>query len=547
MIPSLRRHGFAITATLLSLGTLHPSVVAADVYAMVIGIDDYQHIPRLRGAVNDAVDIASALGNLNPDELVLLINEQATRDRIMDTWRSFSEKAEAGDTIIVTYAGHGSNEEAAFPETEPDGKDENFLLAAYAPQGAAAAHRIRDDEIAALIALRPDVSHIIVADSCHSGTATRNTIPGASYRFYDSDGILNDPLPPPPAPAEAWVIGENSLSNSIVFSAVGDAEKVPEVGIDGKMRGALSYAFAQGIRGKADRDKDGTLTKGELEEHIRRFIKSAVNGRQRPQVSPPGQVARALMRVPTIAAAEGSPVAFGIPWPDLPKIPLFITGSENAFQTYATLSGIEQATAAPDEGLTVDFTKREIRDGKGDVLRYLTREVGADPRLQIQDMVDKMRVIRALRDAVVESDVSVSFPYGDELYFNDDPLRLLISGRKSEHVTVLNFPPDGTVQWLYPRYAPLDRSASFDDPQALDPNRELSFDAWVTPPFGAEHIVVIQTWDAHPAVRRAAARFDGLPYIREFWEEMVLLLAEVPHEVGVHAFYTLDAKPPEME
>ncbi|WP_424973224.1 caspase family protein [Dinoroseobacter sp. S76] len=518
---------------------LAPKPVAAEIYALVIGIDRYSHITPLRGAVNDAIDISSAIAALEPEALRVLTNETATRDEVLSVWQSYLDRAQDGDTIIVTFAGHGASEPAAYPETEEDGRDETFLLAGFSPVGAQSAERIRDDEIAALIASRPGVEHIIVADSCHSGTAIRATTLNLGYRFFTHDGIEGDPLPPPPPPpAESAEAGEMSLDNNVFFAAVGDAELAPEINIDGNVRGALSFAFANGLRGQADRNDDGLVTKGELETHIRREVKFLLKGKQKPRVSPVGLIDKPLFDLRS--SLSTSEPAFTGGFSDLDPVPVYIRSAEAAPFQASVLSGATTASEPQLGGLVVDFEKGQILDGTGDLVRALTREVGYDWRLQTQAVVDKMRVINALSDAVIDSKINVSFSYGDELYYEYDVFGVLVTGRSTSHVTVLNLAADGSIQWIYPRYAPIDTKTGLKDPAEIAPTAPLQFDAEVWAPFGAEHILVIETEEPHDAVRRAANRFDDTANMSLFWRELTIALDGIPHAVAVHSFYTLE-------
>lgn len=539
---SFRSPGRLLRGILCALSIWLAAAWAAEakIYALVIGIDRYEHITPLRGAVNDAVDIASAISTLGPEQIELLLDEKATREAVLSKWARYLEIAAPGDTIIITFAGHGANEPAHDPSLEEDGQDETFLLAGFSPSGAPAGQRIRDDEIADMIARRPDVEHILVADSCHSGTALRSTQFDLGYRFFDHDGLTEDPLPPPPPPpSNSGSDTDPGLNNSVFFAAVGDDELAPEINIEGQIRGALSYAFAQGLRGEADRDEDGLITKGELEIHIRRRVKSLLSGRQKPRVSPVGEINKPLFALESVLRREDS--AFSSAFVDLPPVPLLVQAETAAAPLVAAVfSGADPVADLQQNGILVDFDAEEIRSGSGDLLRSLTREVNFDWRLQIQATVDKMRIVNHLSDRAVDSKIDVSFPFGDTLYFKDDPLNVLITGRSTRHVTILNLSSEGRLQWLYPRYPPIDAVSGFDDPRELDPNTLLSFDAYVLPPFGSEHIIVIETTDPHNAVRRAAHRFDGTDKLNLFWRELNIALSDVPHAVGVHNYVTTE-------
>ncbi len=296
-------------AALLLATCLAGPALAQTTYALVIGVDSYDSIPGLSGAVNDARDIADALTGIGA-QTVLLTDHDASREAIIAEWTRLAEQAQPGDRLIVTYAGHGSNEAEAIAGEEVDGRDENWLLAGFSPFGEAAGERIRDNEIAALIGLNPAVQVILVSDSCHSGTVSREIMPVLGYRYYRTDGTLaDDPLPPlPPPPAEGAEFGALAL----YMGAVPDAEQVPEFLIDGAPRGALSWAFAAGLRGGADGDGDGVVSARELEGFVRTQVRDISRGLQRPQIEADAAVLLAFgAGAPPVVLADLSDVPAG--------------------------------------------------------------------------------------------------------------------------------------------------------------------------------------------------------------------------------------------
>ncbi|MDA8747900.1 caspase family protein, partial [Litoreibacter sp.] len=220
---------------LLVLATAPVPALAGKIYGLVIGVDEYQFITDLNGAVNDARDIADALGGLGA-EVTILLDGAASRRAVMREWRRIATEMLPDDQLIVTYAGHGSNEPEAVKGSEQDGRDETLLLAGFSPYGAAAGERIRDDEIADLLDLSEPGQVIFVADACHSGTLSRNLAPSLGFRYVAVDGIKNDPLPPPPARVAER---ETRDQTALFLAAADDSEKTPEFLIDGKPRGAL--------------------------------------------------------------------------------------------------------------------------------------------------------------------------------------------------------------------------------------------------------------------------------------------------------------------
>ncbi len=83
---------------------------AAKNYLLVVGINNYQHWPKLNNAVKDASDIATVLmGKYNFDfsNVTLVRDEQATRSNIYNSLRSMIEKVSPQDNLVVYFSGHG--------------------------------------------------------------------------------------------------------------------------------------------------------------------------------------------------------------------------------------------------------------------------------------------------------------------------------------------------------------------------------------------------------------------------------------------------------
>jgi uncharacterized caspase-like protein len=109
-------------------------------HALVVGINHYQHasknyLSNIKGAVNDAIVIRDALRQIKvrlPDKRVLL-NNQATRVAFIRAWLNMLKQAKPGDTLIVTFSGHGGQQTDTAPIDEEDGKDETLLFHDFNP------------------------------------------------------------------------------------------------------------------------------------------------------------------------------------------------------------------------------------------------------------------------------------------------------------------------------------------------------------------------------------------------------------------------------
>ncbi|MXQ09744.1 DUF4384 domain-containing protein [Alphaproteobacteria bacterium GH1-50] len=478
-------------AALLAVAVLAGPASAERMWGLVIGIDDYAFVPDLHGAVNDARDIADALEGLDA-EVTLLLDGEATRAAIFEAWRAILDKASPGDRLVVSFAGHGSNEPEAVPGSEEDGRDENFLLSGFAPRGPAAGERIRDDEIAGLLSESAGLRVIFVADACHAGTVTRNVEPALGYRYVDQAGIEEDPLPPPPPNSSE---GADVQAIDLFLAAVREEEKVPEVMVDGAARGALSYAFADGLRGGADFDRNGIVTKGELELHVRRTVRRVSDGVQAPQSSPTGAETRALVRVARTQAAEKAGVAdlretgFGA----LP--PVTVTRDP-------AWSGRAGILENPTGSLRMDG--RIVRSAVGDVVAVATD----GPALQ--SVIDTHRLAAALK-RLADPRLDVRFDRGDRTYRAGTTLGIEIEGRATRFLTLVSIAPDGTLSLIYPR-------RDFGDPDAVDPDARMGFRVAVAPPFGADHVLALESVAEPDTLRAALARIDGTRDAGALWD-----------------------------
>lgn len=113
-----------------------------------------------------------------------LKTRQATTANVKKKIQSAARQLSAGDMFFLTYAGHGAQVDDLNMDEE-DKLDETWCL--YD-------RMLLDDELQALYAkFAKGVRILVVADSCHSGSATRSGEP-AEDKVYQSLGIRALPL-----------------------------------------------------------------------------------------------------------------------------------------------------------------------------------------------------------------------------------------------------------------------------------------------------------------------------------------------------------------
>jgi formylglycine-generating enzyme required for sulfatase activity len=130
-------------------------------YLLAIGINDYVHETKLRFAVRDAEEVTKLLQThyqFEPENCVLLRDQQATQDGILDALAELAPRLEEADSLLVYFAGHGH-------------LDKRTRLGYWVPiEGKSNGVRIINQEVVALINHMPCRHVLLVSDSCFSGT-----------------------------------------------------------------------------------------------------------------------------------------------------------------------------------------------------------------------------------------------------------------------------------------------------------------------------------------------------------------------------------------
>jgi len=257
----------------------------AAVRALVIGIDDYQHVRKLKGAVADATDIVTSLKSMGVGDVVVLTNTQADRASVLREISSLVERTKNNDLIFLSIAGHGTQEPERVKGSEPDGMENVFLLPGFETTPTGSVERVLGSEFNHFIRqfeLR-GAKVIFVADTCHGGGMVRDIDPRAaemSFRQVPRYTLLVDELKPVSDSNDPK--SELDLDHTAFLAAVDRYTKAPEVripGIDG-LRGALSYAIARAVEGSADINHDGKVTLKELFSNVRQVVYQLSDQRQ---------------------------------------------------------------------------------------------------------------------------------------------------------------------------------------------------------------------------------------------------------------------------
>jgi Caspase domain len=136
-------------------------------YALVIGIDDYAApFPRLKTAVNDARAFAGLLSSKYGFQVTTLLNQDATRDKILAAITHFRKSLDQNDDFLIYYAGHGSYDR---------GTDKGYWLPVDAdPDPLITSRDISADDLVTQVRGLAARHVIIISDSCFSGDLSRD-------------------------------------------------------------------------------------------------------------------------------------------------------------------------------------------------------------------------------------------------------------------------------------------------------------------------------------------------------------------------------------
>ena len=230
-------------------------------YALIIGIDKYEHVRSLDYAVKDAEDIHSMLMdkfNFQKDNIILLKNKEATKASILREFSNITKKAEANDRVLIFFAGHGKTQNL------PDGGEMGYLMPVNGDEKDLYISAIDMDELRK-ISLISEAKHILyLVDACYGGLAS-----------VGARGLNAKSTPD-------YLQKITQDKGRQMISAGGRGEEVIEKAEWG--HSAFTKNLLSGLRdSKADIDKDGIITAQELGAYLKRKVTIDSNNQQTPK------------------------------------------------------------------------------------------------------------------------------------------------------------------------------------------------------------------------------------------------------------------------
>jgi caspase domain-containing protein/uncharacterized protein DUF4384 len=281
--------------------------------ALLIGINNYAAVPRLRGSVNDVETMRQVLlsrWGFPERNITMLTDERATRAAIIKALNQLVKESGPSDIVYFHFSGHGSQVEDLNGD-EDDGLDETII-----PQDGRSGdvRDIVDDELDEIFARMRARSVVIVLDSCHSGTATRSadfrtrSVPQdmriGLYEAYEKSKLKTRAVVP--------VIE----SRFVVLAGAAANQEAIDGPVDGRYHGVFTYALAKSLGVSAPNASAREVFKG-VEQELKK-IQSRLGRSSMPEPqleAPPALLDKPLFEPLAIQnAAAGSPPVARLPW-----------------------------------------------------------------------------------------------------------------------------------------------------------------------------------------------------------------------------------------
>jgi len=245
------------------------SISGVQKYAVIVGVSKYKHtaISPLAFADRDAQAfrdfLLSPVGGAYPKENVrYLVNEDATLTNVRTALFTFLTKPRKDDLVVIYFAGHGFH--------DPNDRRNLYLLPYDAEMmnmgGTALPMWEMQDVFNRVIKARRIIT---LTDACHSAGIS------GQQAFSGGNNLVNQYLVRYAAEGERAVLTASDINESSL-----EGEQW------GGGHGVFTYFVLEGMNGRADRNRDGTVTASELFEFVRGEVAKATFDRQNPTALP---------------------------------------------------------------------------------------------------------------------------------------------------------------------------------------------------------------------------------------------------------------------
>lgn len=268
--------------------------------ALIIGINDYRDVPRLRGCVNDTTNLRLVLkqfAGFGGDQIRMLVDARATKAAIERGLAWLVEGAAPGDLLVLHFSGHGSQVRDRDEQDElRDQLDEILCPWDMAWDGTF----ISDDYLERVLKVPEGVVLEVILDCCNSGDASAeiglsplaeasapvavaalDAAPPAGLDAVSPGVPARVPrfLQPPPEIVrrhegshlpQRRLLERREPSRLVMWSACADSQTAADARIDDIPNGAFTFFFCKHLR-----EARGQISRAELLGRVKGSLRAS--------------------------------------------------------------------------------------------------------------------------------------------------------------------------------------------------------------------------------------------------------------------------------
>ncbi len=234
----------------------YPGSSEAKIWAVIVGISHYNHMPTLKYTDDDAYRMYAFYkspqgGALPENQIRLLIDEQATRSNIKHSMEEVFYQAGPNDLVVLYFSGHGLR--GSFLPIDYDGTN----------------NKIFHSEINDILNGSKAKFKLCIADACHSGSLLNDEL--LAHRG-DMEGVL----------ASYYQALANSLPSTVLIMS----SKSEETSLESNnlRQGVFSHYLIKGLNGEADYDFNRLVSVQELYNFVNSNVRNYTGYRQSPLI-----------------------------------------------------------------------------------------------------------------------------------------------------------------------------------------------------------------------------------------------------------------------
>lgn len=238
-------------------------------WAVVVGVSNYSKLNKeqqLQFAHRDAQDFAAFLrspngGGFPANQITLLLNQEASISAIRSALgTALPRSVEPDDVVVIFFAGHGVVE----------GEQDGYLLAHDSDPQNLYATALPIAELDRIITERIHArSVILIADACHAGKL------GWTSRATEAQTMVNRYLDE---------VGKSGKGVLRILGSRAD-QRSYESEQWGGGHGVFTHFLLKGLKGKADKDKDGIVRAAEILEYLSDTVPKETKALQHPRAA----------------------------------------------------------------------------------------------------------------------------------------------------------------------------------------------------------------------------------------------------------------------